>query len=100
MVRPRFTGKRTMDCSPVAGVLLFAAVAAADDEAARQAWPQWRGPLATGVAPEAEPPVHWSETKNVRWKTALPGKGHSTPVVWGERLFLTTAIPHGEPVKP
>jgi outer membrane protein assembly factor BamB len=52
------------------------------------------------VAPGAQPPVEWSETKNIRWKTAVPGKGHSTPIIWGERVFLTTAIPYGEPVKP
>src|SRR5438067_219962 len=63
-------------------------------------WPQWRGPLGTGVAPHARPPLEWGEGKNVRWKTALPGKGHSTPVVWGEQVFLTTAVPYGEPVKP
>jgi hypothetical protein len=67
---------------------------------AQHAWPQWRGPLGTGVAPHAQPPVQWSETKNIRWKTALPGKGHSTPIVWGDRIFLTTAIPYGEAVKP
>ena len=63
-------------------------------------WPQWRGPLGTGVAPDAQPPVKWSENNHIRWKTALPGKGHSTPVVWGDRLFLTTAIPYGASVKP
>jgi outer membrane protein assembly factor BamB len=63
-------------------------------------WPQWRGPLGTGVAPKGQPPVEWSESTNIRWKTALPGKGHSTPIVWGDRLYLTTAIPYGEPVKP
>lgn len=63
-------------------------------------WPHWRGPLNTGVAPSAKPPLEWSETRNIRWKKALPGKGHSTPVIWGERIFLTTAIPYGEPVKP
>src|SRR5207302_10078749 len=62
-------------------------------------WPQWRGPLGTGVAPGAQPPITWSETNNIRWKTALPGKGHSTPVVWGQRIFLTTAIPYGEALK-
>ncbi len=67
---------------------------------ALQAWPQWRGPLGTGEAPKAQPPVEWSETKNVRWKTALPGKGHSSPIVWGERIYLTTAIPYGETVRP
>lgn len=63
-------------------------------------WPQWRGPLATGVAPNARPPLEWSDTKNIRWKKELPGKGHSTPIVWGDRIFLTTAIPYGEPVPP
>jgi len=59
-------------------------------------WPQWRGPLGTGVGPTADPPVAWSEKQNVRWKIPIPGKGHSTPVVWGERIFITTAVPHGE----
>src|SRR3954453_17234734 len=59
-------------------------------------WPQWRGPLSTGVAPHADPPVEWSEDKNVRWKVALPGMGHSTPVVWGDLVFVTTAAPVGE----
>lgn len=70
------------------------------DAEAQHSWPQWRGPLGTGVAPHARPPVAWGEGKNVRWKVALPGKGHSTPVVWGDRIFLTTAIPYGETVKP
>ena len=63
-------------------------------------WPQWRGPLGTGVAPNARPPLEWDDTKNIRWKKELPGKGHSTPIVWGDRIFLTTAIPYGEPVPP
>jgi outer membrane protein assembly factor BamB len=67
---------------------------------AQQSWPQWRGPLGTGVAPKAQPPIQWSETKNIRWKTKLPGKGHSTPIVWGDHIYLTTAIPLGDPVKP
>lgn len=67
---------------------------------AKDMWAQWRGPLGTGVAPDAQPPVEWSETKNIRWKSVLPGKGHSSPVVWGEQIFLTTAIPFGEKLKP
>ena len=46
-------------------------------------WPQWRGPLATGVAPGADPPTEWSETRNVRWKVAIPGHGSASPVVCG-----------------
>ena len=61
-----------------------------------EAWPQWRGPFGTGVAADADPPVEWSETKNIRWKAKLPGKGHSTPIIWGDRIFLTTAIPVGD----
>lgn len=63
-------------------------------------WPQWRGPLATGASPNANPPVEWSETNNVRWKVALPGKGHSTPVVWGNRVFVTAAVPVGAASPP
>lgn len=74
-----------------------------DEDAVRGAehyWPQWRGPLATGVAPHADPPIEWSETKNVRWKVELPGKGHSTPIVWGDRVFVTTAVPSGDALPP
>ena len=63
-------------------------------------WPQWRGPLANGVAPHANPPVHWSEKKNVRWKLPLPGKGHSTPIVFGDRVFVTAAVPVGSAQPP
>jgi outer membrane protein assembly factor BamB len=87
-------GKLAITC------LLAGAAGAERGPAARHDWPQWRGPLGTGVAPDARPPVEWSETKNIRWKTALPGKGHSTPIVWGDRIFLTTAIPYGQAVKP
>ena len=55
-------------------------------------WPQFRGPQANGVAPQGDPPLEWSETKNVRWKVAIPGVGSSTPIVWGDKVFLVTAI--------
>src|SRR5437773_4833451 len=70
--------------------LLAAATAERGGAEAQHFWPQWRGPLGTGVAPDAQPPVTWSETKHVRWKTALPGKGHSTPIVWGEHSRLNS----------
>jgi outer membrane protein assembly factor BamB len=63
-------------------------------------WPQWRGPLANGSAPQANPPTEWSEDRNVRWKLELPGKGHSSPVVWGDFVFVTAAVPFGEAVEP
>lgn len=59
-------------------------------------WPQWRGPLATGAAPTATPPVEWSESKNIKWKVKIPGSGTATPVVWDNRVFLLTAIPTGK----
>jgi outer membrane protein assembly factor BamB len=61
-------------------------------------WPSFRGPDGTGVADGQQPPVAWDikEGKNVRWKTAIPGLGHSCPIVWGDRVFVTTAI-SGEP---
>ncbi len=55
-------------------------------------WPQWRGPTWNGVASEADPPVSWSETENLHWKTFIEGKGWGTPIVWGDRIFLLTAI--------
>src|SRR5712671_82374 len=55
-------------------------------------WPGFRGPTGDGVAPAgANPPVEWSETKNVAWKIALPGRGRSSPVIFGDRIFVTFA---------
>lgn len=57
-------------------------------------WPSFRGPGATGVADDQRPPIEWDVTKghNVFWKTPIPGLGHSSPVVWDNRIFLTTAV--------
>ena len=67
-------------------------VAAQDQKQSLQNWPRWRGPLATGVAAKGNPPVEWSETKNIRWKVSIPGKGSASPVIWGDKIFLLTAI--------
>ena len=61
-------------------------------------WPYWRGPTANGMA-VGDAPLKWSDTENVRWKTAIPGKGNSSPVIWGDKIFLTTAIPTGVSAK-
>jgi outer membrane protein assembly factor BamB len=74
----------------------FTLTAAADPGEARHNWPQWRGPLASGVGPEADPPLEWSETNNVKWKVAIPGAGSSTPIVWGNRVFVLTAVRAGK----
>lgn len=75
----------------------WAAEPAADHD---EGWPQWRGPRATGVAPRAAPPVEWSESKNIRWKVEIPGKGHASPIVWGDRVFVQTAIEIDAPGQP
>ena len=65
-----------------------------------QQWGQWRGPLGTGESSTAKPPTQWSETQNIRWKSELPGLGHSTPVIWDQTIVLTTAIPFGPKFEP
>lgn len=60
-------------------------------------WPGWRGPTSNGIASaDAKPPLRWSENENVRWKVELPGLGNSSPIVRGDRLYLTTAIDTSE----
>src|SRR5437588_3503246 len=54
-------------------------------------WPSWRGPQGTGVADERDLPLNWSDRENVVWKAPLPGGGNSTPIVWGDHVFLTCA---------
>ena len=61
-------------------------------------WPTWRGPAANGVAPGGNPPTEFSESKNVQWKTKIPGSGSSTPVIWGEQVFVVTAEKTGKKV--
>ena len=63
-------------------------------------WPQWRGPLANGVSPRANPPIQWSETNNIRWKIPLLGKGHASPIVFGDAVYVLAAVPVGEAQKP
>jgi outer membrane protein assembly factor BamB len=58
-------------------------------------WPQWRGPDGQGVSTEKNLPYEWSDTKNVAWKTPIPGRGFSSPIIWGTRIFLTTAVEGG-----
>jgi outer membrane protein assembly factor BamB len=85
-------------------VCLFAMKAAAVDAPANLPatdWLQWRGPTATGeAAPDAKPPLSWSEDTNIRWKIAIPGRGRSTPIIWKDRIFITTAVQTDTPVDP
>ena len=61
-------------------------------------WPTWRGPAANGVAPGGNPPTEFSESKNVQWKSKVPGSGSSTPVIWGDQVFVITAEKTGKKV--
>jgi len=63
--------------------------------AAPAPWPGWRGPQANGVSLDGRPPIRWSETNHLQWKVEIPGRGTSTPIVWGDQVFLLTAIPTG-----
>ncbi len=58
-------------------------------------WPEFRGPTGDGHAQASGLPVHWSETENVRWKTPIHDKGWSSPVVWGDQVWMTTATADG-----
>ena len=79
---------------------LFSAGARAADPEPLDNWPQWRGPLATGAAPRGEPPVRWDAKTNVKWKAALPGEGSSTPIVWGDQVFVLAATDTKRPAAP
>ncbi len=62
-------------------------------------WPRWRGPLDNGMA-RGSAPVNWSDTENVKWKVEVPGRGHSSPVIWENKLFVTSAVTIGEASGP
>jgi outer membrane protein assembly factor BamB len=55
-------------------------------------WPGWRGPAGNGISVEKNLPVEWSASKNIQWKTTIPGRGHSSPIIWGKKIFLTSSI--------
>jgi outer membrane protein assembly factor BamB len=59
-------------------------------------WPRWRGPSSQGVVPDGAYPEHWSDTENVLWKAPVPGRGNSSPIIWENHLFLTTAYDGGK----
>jgi outer membrane protein assembly factor BamB len=77
--------------------LLIALAVFTSNAAPKHNWSSWRGPEGNGISPETNVPSEWSDTKNVKWKTSIPGRGHSSPIVWDERIFLTTDL-EGETV--
>jgi len=74
------------------GAALAMFVSAVDNSQAADEWPQFRGPQANGHADSTMLPLTWSETENVTWKTAISGTGHSSPVISGEQIWVTTAV--------
>lgn len=80
--------------------LASTALLTAESNSAQLNWPQWRGPLATGVSPTADPPIEWNESKNIAWKVEIPGRGSASPIVWEEKIFVLTAVPVGDSATP
>ncbi len=78
--------------------LLFCAVVLSAAPKANN-WSYWRGPAADGMA-VGDAPLHWSDTQNIKWKADIPGRGHSSPVIWGDKIFVTTAIKTGTSATP
>src|SRR5436189_14963 len=91
---------RKLPLAALAALLLAPTARPADAPDRLDNWPHWRGPLATGEAPRGQPPLKWDEKTNVRWKAELPGKGASTPIVWGDSVFVLTAVDTGREAKP
>ena len=73
-----------------AAAIVLAAAASVDGRG--EPWPQWRGPSGQGISTETNLPTEWSTTKNVAWSTEIPGRGFSSPIVWGNRVYLTSSI--------
>ena len=84
----------------IAGLLLVLAGFLARDVEASANWPQFRGPGSLGVAENPNLPDRWSTNENVAWKMDVPGRGWSSPVVWGDRVFVTTVVSEGEMEQP
>ena len=76
----------------IAGLLAFIFVNATPTVTSGANWPQWRGPDGLGISTEKNLPTEWSVNKNIKWKTPIAGRAHSSPIVWGNRVFVTTAV--------
>src|SRR5947209_20146650 len=93
---PRLVGRCATPIAILISMTLGSRPAHAAEDLTDQNWPQWRGPLASGAAPKSNPPVQWGDGKNIRWKAPIPGSGTATPIVWGDRIFIQTAIDTGK----
>ena len=73
-------------------VMALAALSPAADTGGKAEWSWWRGPLGNGVSPDGDPPLRWSEKENVRFKVPIEGEGLATPIVWGDRIYVLSAL--------
>ena len=78
-------------CVPWLLQIVVLAIASSDSRA--ENWNMWRGPRGDGTSIETKIPTHWSDSDNVRWKVPIPGEGHASPIVWEDKLFVTTCLP-------
>src|SRR6185436_21155050 len=95
-------------CRAVIALLLVVAAAATTrtapgvvrmievDAAGARYWPRWRGPSGQGLAADGAYPDRWSPSQNIAWRVPVGGRGNSSPIVWGDRIFLTTAYDGGQ----
>ena len=73
-------------------IMMFCLILSIHSIGKEKNWPQWRGPNASGIVLHGNPPVKWDEKTNIKWKIEIPGKGHATPIIWGDQIFVSTAI--------
>lgn len=78
--------------SGIAVCFCLAMTLTADASDIDRGWPQWRGPDGSGAATSGNPPTQWNETENIRWKAEVPGEGSSTPIILGDRVYVSTAV--------
>lgn len=76
----------------IAALLILSSLAVNSQETESNNWPHWRGQLGTGAVEKGNPPVEFSETKNLKWKTEIPGLGHATPIIWENKIIVQTAV--------
>src|SRR5262245_8041300 len=72
-------------------LVLLSSTSCASEPDPLEGWWQWRGPLARGEAPRGKPAIKWDEKTNIAWKVELPGRGSSTPIILGDRVFVLAA---------
>ncbi len=84
--------KTTSTIKLILVILFLSCLALLTTTAGAANWPQWRGPNGSGVSTEKNLPAEWNPNKNIKWKIPIAGRGHSSPVVWENKIFLTTAI--------